>query len=65
MENGDARSDDMIEDSSENNFNHIKPSRTVQDSVAMMTMGSSNDEDMIHNENDDEIPFVPSLEVIF
>ena len=64
MENGDARSDDMIEDSSENNFNHIKPSRTVQDSVAIMTMGSNN-EDMIHNENDDEIPFVPSLEVIF
>jgi len=62
MENSDARSDDMIEDSSENNFNHIKPSRTVQDSVAMMTMGSTNDEDMIHNENDDEIPFVPSLE---
>ena len=50
--------------SDENSFKVINPSRTVKSVIPLMTMDSNDKADMIEKNREDEIPFIPSLEVI-
>ena len=52
------------EQSDENSFKVINPSRTVKPVIPLMTMDSNDKADMIEKNYEDEIPFIPSLEVI-
>ena len=58
MENSGSRFDDE-----EESHQVINPSRTMQGTVAMMTLGSTNEAVTTEKRNGDNVPFVPSLEV--
>ena len=58
---------DMIgkdEESGVGTYTNISPSRTVKSFKPMTTKDSNNKADMNNNNNEDAIPFIPSLEVI-
>ena len=51
------------EKSNENSYKIINPSRTVKSSIPLMTMDSNDKADMKEKNYEDEVPFIPSLEV--
>ena len=52
------------EESHENSYEIINPSRTTKSSVPLMTMESHDKADMKEKNYEDQIPFIPTLEVI-
>ena len=60
----EADMNEQDEESGVNTYKNIRPSRTVKAFSPMMTKDSNNIANMNVNNNEDEIPFIPSLEVI-